>query len=101
MSELHPKLKEILASPGDPEAVPVELQDPDEARAEWKGDMAAVDAPAPEMAEVRDIQLATDNGVLAARVHKPEGMSADAAPCLGSGGDCRSLLCAACISERM
>ena len=82
MSELHPKLKEILASPGDPEAVPVELQDPDEARAEWKGDMAAVDAPAPEMAEVRDIQLATDNGVLAARVYKPEGMSADAAPCL-------------------
>ena len=35
--KLHPKLKEILAVPENPDATPVEEQTPDEARAEWKG----------------------------------------------------------------
>ncbi|RKF06952.1 alpha/beta hydrolase [Oceaniradius stylonematis] len=82
MTELHPKLREILATAPNPDAVPVEAQDPDEARAEWKADMRELDAPAPEMAVLRDVQLTTDKGVLAARVYVPDDLLGDALPCL-------------------
>lgn len=80
--KLHPKLKEILSVPENPNAVQVEDQTPEEARVEWKGDMAAVDGPAPEMAEVRDLTLAGPAGELAARLYVPTGLSGAARPCL-------------------
>lgn len=80
--ELHPKLKEILAVPENPDAIPVEKQTPEEARAEWKSDMAAVDGPAPQMAELNNFTLTGPAGDLAARRYVPEGFSGDAQPCL-------------------
>ncbi|MCT8971401.1 alpha/beta hydrolase [Microbaculum marinisediminis] len=80
--KLHPKLKEILAVPENPDATAVEEQTPDEARAEWKGDMSAVDGPAPEMAETRDIVLAGPAGDLSARLYVPAGLAAENRPCL-------------------
>jgi len=79
---LHPKLKEILAVPENPDAIPVEKQAPEEARAEWKSDMAAVDGPAPHMAELSDFTLTGSAGDLAARRYVPEGLSGNAHPCL-------------------
>lgn len=82
MSELHPVLKDILAQPENPDAVPVEVQDPGDARREWKGDMAAVDAPAPELREVTDFTIATDFAVLKARRYVPRAAGATASPAL-------------------
>ncbi len=73
MSELDPILKDILAQPGDPNATPVEEQDPDEARAEFEGDMRAVDAEPPEIASVENIQVAGAAGDLGARLYTPGG----------------------------
>ncbi|MFT3730656.1 MAG: alpha/beta hydrolase [Hyphomicrobium sp.] len=74
MSELHPVLKDILAQPENPNATPVEIQDPDEARREWKADMAAVDAPAPEMSGILDFSIPSAAGPLAARAYFPHGL---------------------------
>lgn len=73
MSELDPVLKDILAQPGDPSATPVEEQDPDEARAEFEGDMKAVDAPPPDIGSVGDIKVAGADGELGARLFTPDG----------------------------
>lgn len=81
-ADLHPRLKEILAIPGNPDATPVEVQDPDEARAEWKADMAAVDGPAPEMGEIRDLTLAGPAGPLPARFYVPRGLEGMKRACL-------------------
>lgn len=75
MSDLHPKLQEILALPENPDAVPVEQQTPEEARAEWKADMAAVDGPKPDMARVQDLTLPGPAGNMAARLYVPHGLS--------------------------
>lgn len=80
MSELHPVLKNILAQPENPNAIPVETQHPDEARREWKGDMAAVDAPAPEMSNVLNFAIPSASGPLAARAYLPRGLAATARP---------------------
>jgi len=73
MSELDPILKDILAQPGDPNATPVEEQDPDEARAEFEGDMRAVDAAPPEIALVEEVSVAGAGGDLGARIYTPDG----------------------------
>jgi acetyl esterase len=82
MPELHPKLKEILAAPENPGATPVERQHPDEARAEWKADMKAVDAPAPDMKDVRALELPGATGPLAARLYMPRELPPGPAPVL-------------------
>lgn len=82
MSELHPTLKNILQQPENPNATPVEIQDPDEARREWKSDMAAVDAPAPEMAEVRDFVIPGPAGPIPARSYVPAGLPDTGRPLL-------------------
>lgn len=82
MSELHPTLKNILQQPENPNATPVEIQDPDEARREWKSDMAAVDAPAPEMAEVRDFVIPGPAGPIPARIYVPAGLPDTGRPLL-------------------
>lgn len=69
---LHPTLREILSQPGNPDAVPVELQAPDAARAEFEADIAAVDGPAPAIAEVRALTLQGAAGPLEARLYRPE-----------------------------
>ena len=82
MTELHPTLKQILAQPENPNAVPVEVQDPEEARREWKADMAAVDAPAPEMARVWDFTIPRPGGAIAARAYDPVGNATEPLPLL-------------------
>ncbi len=82
MSELHPTLKNILQQPENPNATPVEIQDPDEARREWKSDMAAVDAPAPEMADVRDFVIPGPAGPIPARSYVPASMPDTGRPLL-------------------
>lgn len=82
MAELHEKLKTILAAPSDPDAIPVEQQDPVEARLEWKADMRAVDAPAPKMASVETLSIPGPGGPIAARVYRPDGLGAKPAPLL-------------------
>lgn len=76
MSDLHPTLKSILAQPENPNATPVEVQDPNEARREWKADMAAVDAPAPEMEKVWDFEIPGPAGSIPARAYAPNGLPA-------------------------
>jgi acetyl esterase len=76
VSDLHPTLKSILAQPENPNATPVEVQDPNEARREWKADMAAVDAPAPEMEKVWDFQIPGPAGAIRARAYAPNGLPA-------------------------
>lgn len=77
MSEqaLHPTLQNILSQPGDPDAVPVEEQDPEDARAEFESDIAAVDKSAPAMASVENIEVPGAVGPLSARVYRPEGLA--------------------------
>lgn len=82
MSELHPTLKSILDQPENPNAVPVEIQDPDDARREWKADMAAVDAPAPELEKVWNFEMPGPAGSIPARAYLPEGLSATERPLL-------------------
>jgi acetyl esterase len=82
VSELHPTLKNILQQPENPNATPVEIQDPDEARREWKSDMAAVDAPAPEMAEVRDFVIPGPAGAIPVRSYVPAGLPDTGRPLL-------------------
>lgn len=82
MPTLHPTLAEILAQPENPNAVPVEKQHPDEARREWKADMAAVDGPAPEMEKVWDFTIPTPVGGIAARGYRPSGLGAGLKPLL-------------------
>ncbi len=77
MSDLHPTLKNILDQPGNPNATPVEIQDPDEARREWKADMAAVDAPAPQMEKVWNFEIPGPAGPIAARAYAPKGVPAE------------------------
>lgn len=93
-AELHPKLKEALSQPGDPNATPVEQQDPEDARAEFETDIAAVDGPAPEMAEVRERRVAAEGREIETRCYLPRGLS-DAAPTmvyLHGGGNIRGSL---------
>ena len=52
MKELDPVLRDILAQPGDPDATPVEEQTPEDARAEFEGDMKAIDAEPPDIGSV-------------------------------------------------
>lgn len=74
MTTLHPTLSNILQQPENPNAVPVETQHPDEARAEWKSDMAAVDAPGPEMERVWDFEIPGRAGPIPARAYLPKGL---------------------------
>ncbi|MBJ3778632.1 alpha/beta hydrolase [Acuticoccus mangrovi] len=78
---LDPILAEILAAPGDPNATPVEAQTPEEARAEFKSDMAAVDGPAVPIAAVEDIAVPCGAVERPARLFTPDG-AADPAPLL-------------------
>ena len=80
--ELHPKLRTILAAPENPNATPVEVQDPDEARQEWKADILAVDAPAPQAVGVTETSFNGPAGPIAARLYVPEGSRAEAWPLL-------------------
>ena len=82
MSDLHPTLQNILQQPENPNAVPVETQDPDEARREWKADMAAVDAPAPEMERIWDFEIPGPGGPIPARAYVPKGSPSSARPLL-------------------
>ncbi|HML41777.1 MAG: alpha/beta hydrolase [Hyphomicrobium zavarzinii] len=82
MSELHPTLKNILSQPENPNAVPVEVQDPNEARKEWKGDMAGVDAPAPHMGRVWEFEIPGPAGSIPARAYQPEGLVGEKRPLL-------------------
>lgn len=82
MTTLHPTLSNILQQPENPNSVPVEKQHPDEARAEWKSDMAAVDAPGPEMARVWDFEIPGRAGSIPARAYLPEGLPEQGRPLL-------------------
>lgn len=82
MSDLHPTLKTILQQPENPAAVPVEVQDPEEARREWKDDMAAVDATAPGMDWVWEFEIPGADGALAARGYVPAGLTTLTRPLL-------------------
>lgn len=82
MSELHPTLKKILQQPENPNAVPVEVQDPNEARREWKADMAAVDAPAPDVDRVWDFDIPGPAGAIPARAYLPKGLATASRPLL-------------------
>lgn len=80
--ELHPTLRAILAAPENPNATPVEIQDPDEARREWKADVRAVDAPAPQGIGVTETSFPGPAGPIAARLYVPEGSRAGPWPLL-------------------
>ncbi len=71
--ELHPTLVEILSLPGNPDAVPVEKQTPQMARAEFDSDIAAVDGPAPDMADIKDIIIPGPASELPARIYTANG----------------------------
>lgn len=79
---LHPKLRTILAAPENPNATPVEVQDPDEARQEWKADILAVDSPAPQGVGVTETSFPGPAGPIAARLYVPEGARAEPWPLL-------------------
>lgn len=92
--ELHPILRDILSQPSDPNAIPVEQQDPEDARTEFESDIAAVDKAAPEMGAVNNIELPGPAGPLPARVYRPENIS-DTAPLMvffHGGGNIRGSL---------
>ncbi|MEE9300290.1 MAG: alpha/beta hydrolase [Alphaproteobacteria bacterium] len=69
--ELHPKLKELLAAPADPNATPVEQQSPEEARAEFERDFAAVDGEKPDIHSTEEIQIPGPGGPLRLRIYEP------------------------------
>lgn len=79
---LHPKLRAILAAPENPNATPVEVQDPGEARREWKADVLAVDAPAPANVGITEMSFPGPAGPIAARLYVPEGARAAPWPLL-------------------
>lgn len=76
-AELHPVLKDALSQPGDPDAIPVEKQSPEQAREEFESDLAAVDAPAPEM-ETRELEIPGPARAMGARLYMPSGVDAPA-----------------------
>ena len=82
VADLHPRLRAILAEPERPDAVPVERQRPDEARSDWKADMRAVDAPAPDMAGVRELDVAGERHAIPCRLFIPHGLAPGPAPLL-------------------
>ncbi|MEG6509183.1 alpha/beta hydrolase [Methyloligella sp. 2.7D] len=79
---LNPVLADILKTPSDPNAVPVEKQTPDEARAEFTADMKAVDAAPPEIGEVRDLQIPCGDVSCAGRLFVPAELVRQPAPLL-------------------
>lgn len=76
MKELDPVLKDILAQPGDPDATQVEEQTPEDARAEFEGDMKAVDAEPPDIGSVENLEVDGADGRLGARLYEPDGFAA-------------------------
>jgi acetyl esterase len=82
VKDLHPVLKSVLAQPADPNAVTVDRQSPEEARAEFARDMKALDAPAPEVPRVEDIEIRGEVGPLPARLYDPDPGNARPRPVL-------------------
>jgi len=70
---LHPKLKEILSAPGDPNEVPVEQMAPDAARTAFDSELASVDAAKPDVHRIRDGRVLGAAGEIGVRIYEPAG----------------------------
>lgn len=68
---LHPKLKEILSLPPDPNEIPVEAMAPADARSTFDKELASVDAAKPEIHKVRDGTVRGAAGPLRVRIYEP------------------------------
>jgi acetyl esterase len=68
---LHPKLKEILASPPDPNEIPVEVMAPADARATFEKELAAVDAAKPDVFRIGEATARGAAGPLRIRIYEP------------------------------
>jgi acetyl esterase len=67
----HPKLKELLDAPADPDATPVEEMAPDAARAEFDAALGSVDGEKPPIHAVRDIEVPGPGGAIVVRLYEP------------------------------
>ncbi|MEX2201625.1 MAG: alpha/beta hydrolase [Dongiaceae bacterium] len=68
---LHPKLKEILSLPPDPNEIPVEIMAPADARTGFDKDLAGVDGPKPDVHRISEGRVKGAAGDLAMRIYEP------------------------------
>ncbi|MEX1108531.1 MAG: alpha/beta hydrolase [Dongiaceae bacterium] len=68
---LHPKLKEVLALPPDPNEIPVEIMAPADARTSFDKDLKGVDGLKPDVFRISDGRVRGAAGDLAMRVYEP------------------------------
>ena len=68
---LHPKLKEILSLPANPDEVPVEKMAPADARVTFDKELADVDAPKPDVRRISDGKVRGGGGPIGVRIYEP------------------------------
>lgn len=67
----HPKLRELLDMPADPDATPVEEMAPEDARADFDSALGSVDGEKPTIHAVRDIEVPGPGGAISVRLYDP------------------------------
>jgi acetyl esterase len=91
--ELHPKLKEILALPPDPNEIPVETMAPADARVSFEKDLKSVDGPKPDVFRISERKVRGAAGDLTVRVYEPaDGTARPALVYFHGGGYIRGSL---------
>jgi acetyl esterase len=68
---LHPKLKEVLSLPPDPNEIPVEIMAPADARTSFDKDLAGIDGPKPDVHRISEGRVKGAAGDLAMRTYEP------------------------------
>ena len=66
---MHPVFRELLAAPADPDAPAIEQREIEDLRDEFATDMKNVDGPAPELDDIRDIEVPGPAGAIPVRVY--------------------------------
>jgi acetyl esterase len=90
---LHPKLKEVLSLPPDPNEIPVENMAPADARTSFEKDLAGVDGPKPDVHRISEGRVRGAAGDLAMRIYEPlAGASRPALVYFHGGGYIRGSL---------
>ncbi len=74
---LHPKLKELLDQPADPNAKPIEEIPIEEIRRQFNEEIAAIDKPGPEMKDILDRAVDVGDAEIQVRWYIPSTLSAE------------------------
>jgi acetyl esterase len=90
---LHPKLKEVLSLPPDPNEIPVEIMAPADARTSFDKDLAGVDGSKPDVHRISEGRVRGAAGDLTMRIYEPlAGASRPALVYFHGGGYIRGSL---------